>query len=56
MTKWRSSSAERDQASTDLNGDGDISDSVLHVYDTATGQVINTGLVPVTIHFKWPAI
>ncbi len=35
---------ERDQANTDLNGDGDVSDDVLHVYDAVSGQVTNTGI------------
>lgn len=36
--------SERDQGSTDLNGDGDTNDEVLHVYDQTTGLLANTGL------------
>jgi hypothetical protein len=32
------------QGDTDLNGDGDASDDVLHVYNAATGAIINTRL------------
>ena len=32
------------QSETDLNGDGDASDDVLHVYDAAAGAIINTRL------------
>jgi len=32
------------QSETDLNGDGDASDDVLHVYSVATGAIINTRL------------
>jgi len=35
---------ERDQGNTDLNGDGDVQDSVLHVFDTVVGTVTNLGL------------
>jgi len=35
---------ERDQGGTDLNGDGDALDHVMHVLDTETEQVINLGL------------
>ncbi|HVS13210.1 MAG TPA: hypothetical protein VMV46_04760 [Thermoanaerobaculia bacterium] len=30
----------------DLNGDGDLSDRVVHVYDPVTGTITNLGLVP----------
>ena len=36
---------ENAQGNTDLNGDGDTSDSVVHVYDHATGSVTNGGIV-----------
>lgn len=29
---------------TDLNGDGDITDYVLHIYNSITGEITNTGL------------
>lgn len=32
------------QTGVDRNGDGDAADAVLHVYDAATGIVVNTGL------------
>lgn len=35
---------EADQAATDLNGDGDVNDSVLHVFDLVTGVTTNTFL------------
>ena len=35
---------ENSQASTDLNGDGDVFDIVLHVYDTTAGVLTNLGL------------
>ena len=35
---------EDDQGGTDLNGDGDIDDLVLHVYSASTGATTNTGL------------
>jgi hypothetical protein len=35
--------AEGQQAFTDLNGDGDTQDLVVHAYDHATGTVTNTG-------------
>lgn len=35
---------EEEQGHTDLNGDGDALDYVLHVYEEATGRMINTGL------------
>lgn len=35
---------ESAQSDTDLNGDGDASDDVLHVYDAAAGAIINTRL------------
>jgi hypothetical protein len=34
---------ERSQNNTDLNGDGDAKDSVMHVYDAAHGTVTNLG-------------
>jgi hypothetical protein len=37
-------SRERPAAKTDLNGDGDIRDNVVQVYDIATGVLSNTGL------------
>ena len=38
--------AEGKQGERDLNGDGDLRDSVLHILDTQTGEITNTGLVP----------
>jgi hypothetical protein len=35
---------EANQASTDLNGDGDSDDNVLHVFDPSTGTITNLGL------------
>jgi hypothetical protein len=35
---------EGDQGNTDLNGDGDTTDTVLHVYDARTGITSNLGL------------
>ncbi|MBI3843609.1 MAG: hypothetical protein HY292_03120 [Planctomycetes bacterium] len=35
---------ERFQGGTDLNGDGDVDDLVMHVYDTRTGVARNLGL------------
>ena len=35
---------EEDQGNTDLNGDGDRTDTVLHVYDARTGVTSNLGL------------
>jgi hypothetical protein len=35
---------ESQQGSTDLNGDGDFDDEVLHVFETATGTTRNLGL------------
>lgn len=32
------------QGNTDLNGDGDTSDAVMHVYDASTGTITNLGL------------
>ena len=43
---------EGDQAGTDLNGDGDTSDDVLHVYDAVSGQVTNTGIDSGNNRFK----
>lgn len=36
--------SEEDQGGTDLNGDGDAEDEVVHVFDAATNSVINTGM------------
>lgn len=36
--------SEFDQGFTDLNGDGDIFDEVIHTYDASTGELINLGL------------
>ena len=36
--------SENDQGTTDLNGDGDTSDSVLHVFNAKTGTLTNVGL------------
>lgn len=36
--------SEGRQGGADLNGDGDTSDQVLHLYDTATGEIVNVGL------------
>src|SRR5262245_48891543 len=41
---WLLSVSEADQGGTDLNGDGDALDRVLHVLDLATDQVTNTSL------------
>jgi hypothetical protein len=38
--------AEAAQDGRDLNGDGDTDDIVLHVFDTASGEVVNVGLAP----------
>ncbi len=35
---------EENQAATDLNGDGDTDDRVLHVFNLATGAITNVGL------------
>jgi len=35
--------SESAQGGTDLNGDGDTSDTILHTLDLATGTVLNTG-------------
>jgi hypothetical protein len=35
---------ERQQGGRDLNGDGDAADEVLHVYDSASGQIRNASL------------
>jgi len=35
---------EADQGGIDLNGDADATDSVMHVYDAASGKLMNTGL------------
>ena len=35
---------ESDQGDTDLNGDGDTLDQVVHVYDTQRSQLLNLGL------------
>ncbi len=35
---------ENAQARTDLNGDGDTMDNVLHLYDATDGSIFNTGL------------
>lgn len=34
---------EEDQGSTDLNGDGDLDDEILHVFNMLTGQIVNLG-------------
>lgn len=39
---------ESDHGSTDLNGDGDTYDRVLHVFDTSDGTVTNLGLAAET--------
>ena len=36
--------SEHDQAATDLNGDGDAADAVLHVVDLPTGRAVNRRL------------
>jgi len=38
---------EAAQGGLDLNGDGDATDSVMHVYDMASGKLINTGLAAI---------
>ena len=35
--------SENDHGGADLNGDGDTFDSVLHIYDVATGTITNVG-------------
>ena len=40
--------AEADQGNTDLNGDTDVSDQVLHVWDAKTGMTVNTGIAGVS--------
>jgi len=35
---------EKDQGRTDLNGDGDTDDIVVHVFDAITGEITNLGL------------
>ncbi len=35
--------SESEQAGTDLNGDGDAADNVVHILDPATGVIVNTG-------------
>lgn len=41
--------SESAQGATDLNGDGDATDSVLFVYDTLSGAVSNTGFTPIWV-------
>jgi hypothetical protein len=36
--------AHETQEATDLNGDGDVGDRVVHLYDDALGSITNTGL------------
>ena len=45
--------AEQLQNNTDLNGDGDTSDRIAHIYDTRTASVLNTNLAvsPLTGEF-----
>ncbi|MEM7308018.1 MAG: hypothetical protein AAF682_15170 [Planctomycetota bacterium] len=35
---------EIDGSTVDLNGDGDLNDNILHVYDPATGALLDTGM------------
>jgi hypothetical protein len=35
---------ERKQGGTDLNGDGDLTDGVAHVFDVSSGEITNLGL------------
>jgi len=44
---------EANQGNTDLNGDLDVSDKVMHVWDTKTGSLINTGMAAVSWQ-GWP--
>src|SRR5262245_4742641 len=46
---------EANQNNTDLNGDGDKFDSVLHVYDAGSATLTNTG-VPVTAVVASPSL
>jgi hypothetical protein len=45
--------SEADQGSTDRNGDGDVSDLVLHVFDASRGESTNTGLATVEPVFEF---
>jgi hypothetical protein len=45
--------SEFEQGDSDLNGDGDASDQVLHVFDAARGRTTNVGLA--TSHFALDA-
>jgi len=38
--------SEAQQGNADLNGDGDASDQILHVFDTADGSAVNLGYTP----------
>ena len=42
---WTILISEYDQAETDLNGDGDVEDTVYHTFDPRTGFVRNLGVV-----------
>jgi hypothetical protein len=44
--------AEVQQGNTDLNGDGDSDDEVVHVYDTATGAINNLKLAGAGWHIR----
>jgi cysteine-rich repeat protein len=41
---------EAAQGATDLNGDGDTGDDVLHVFDAKSGTITNVGLASTTMH------
>ncbi len=49
--------SEARQANTDLNGDGDTTDQIMHVYDIATGVPTNLGLAgqEFTLGERWLA-
>jgi hypothetical protein len=44
---------ESQQNNTDLNGDGDTEDTVIHVFDAGTGTTTNLGLLAPAQRFQW---
>lgn len=48
--------SEHQEGSTDLNGDGDASDYVLHVHELATGQTRNLGLTSFAFDVDGPVV
>lgn len=44
---------EDSQGMTDLNGDGDAEDSVVHVHYPGTGLTVNTGLASYALEERW---